>query len=251
MTRLYNLHSIFHYNATSTGTPWQFPAPCMSSSTVSQFPPELFDSICAAIYYAGQLPAVPSLDPIILENNAIPTGLPSAHPPSQWPEHVTRRSLANLCLVNHTWHDAALPWLWRKVEVRLPQNWLAFVGEITGGEEEISEEQIGRSIQQAASVALSSGSLNMPNDEDSKKLLHESIVASLSGPDSSIPPELLSPPASREPSPRRIRAKSKSPARWRIMQSISDALQTVVQQDISGFYGERLFSPCFLRHLFY
>ncbi|KAL5486051.1 hypothetical protein ACEPAI_7095 [Sanghuangporus weigelae] len=207
-----------------------------SVSLVAQFPPELFDAICSAIYYAGNLPAQPSLDPVVLDDSLIPTGLPSSYPPSQWSEDMTRRTLVSLCLVNHDWSEAAKPWLWRRIEVRLPQGWLAFVGEVTGGEEEINEVQIESTIQQAANAALASGSLGLPDDETSKKLLHETIVASLSGPDSSIPPELLSPPASREPSPRRLRAKSKSPARWKIMQSINSALQTAVQQDGSNLY---------------
>ncbi|KAL5504152.1 hypothetical protein ACEPAH_8225 [Sanghuangporus vaninii] len=207
-----------------------------SASLVAQFPPELYDAICSAIYYAGNLPAQPSLDPVVLDDSLIPTDLPSSYPPSQWSEDMTRRTLAALCLVNHDWLEAAKPWLWRRIEVRLPQGWLAFVGEVTGGEGDINEVQIESTIQQAANAALASGSLGLPDDETSKKLLHETIVVSLSRPDSSIPPELLSPPASREPSPRRLRAKSKSPARWKIMQSINSALQTVVQQDGSSLY---------------
>ncbi|KAH8117934.1 hypothetical protein DFH11DRAFT_1808459, partial [Phellopilus nigrolimitatus] len=204
---------------------------------VADYPPELFASICAAVYYAGIPAVVPSLDPVVLDDPTAPTTLPSSYPPSYWPEPVSRSTLASLCLVNRAWSEAAKPWLWRKVEVRLPQNWLAFVTELTGGEEELSEEQIDQSIQQAANAALAFGSPGVPTDEHAKKLLHESILASLSGPDSSIPPELLSAPATRDPSPRRIRAKSASPARWKIMQSINDALHNVMlQQDGSGFY---------------
>lgn len=208
----------------------------MQPSAVAHFPPELLDAVCATIFYAGELPPVPSLDPLVFHSNAAPTGLPSSYPPPQWSGQLALRSLASLCLTNHAWFEAARPWLWRKIEVRLPQNWLAFVAEVTSGEEEINEEEIDCSIRRATIAALASKSLGLPDDDESKKLLHESIVASLSGPDSSIPPELLSPPASREPSPRRIRAKSKSPARWKIMQSISDALQLVLQQDGSGIY---------------
>ena len=168
----------------------------------------------------------------------MPTGLPSLFPPAQWPEAVARRALYNLCLTSHAWSEAAKPWLWRRVEVRLPQNWLPFVGELTGGEEEVNEQHIDQSIKKVTSAALASGSLDMPADEEAKKALHESIIASLSEPNSSIPLELLSPPASREPSPRRLRNKSKSPARWKIMQSITDALQQVVQMDGSEYFGE-------------
>ncbi|KAI5122927.1 hypothetical protein M0805_007605 [Coniferiporia weirii] len=220
-----------------------------SPCTFDRFPPELFGTICAAVYNAGIPAAVPSLDPVVLDDPSVPTALPSSLPPSHWPEPVARQTLYNLCLVSHAWSDAAKPWLWRKVEVRLPQSWLAFVGELTAGEEDISEEQIDISISRAASAALAIGSLDLPADEASRKLLHESIIASLSGPDSSIPPELLSPPASREPSPRRLRTKSKSPARWKVMRSINDALQNVVQQDGSGFYVPAPMDPHPGRHV--
>ena len=209
----------------------------MYTSVVDRFPPELLFNICSAIYSAG-LPALsPSLDPVVIDSPAAPAALPSSYPPSHWQESVARKTLASLCLVNHTWYEAARPWIWHRVEVRLPQSWMAFVEEITGGEEDVSEEQVDKSIRQAATAALALKSPEALSDEEAKKL-HDSIVASLSGPDSSIPPELLSPPASREPSPRRIRAKSKSPARWKIMRSINDALQNVMEQNGQGFYGE-------------
>ncbi|KAG2367038.1 hypothetical protein BDR07DRAFT_1394674 [Suillus spraguei] len=77
-------------------------------------------------------------------------------------------------------------------------------------------------------------------------------MESLTGPDGSIPPELLSPPASRDPSPRRLRPKSKSPARWKIMRTISDAVQNVMDLTEPGVYVPRLHDPRpgrFVRHL--
>jgi hypothetical protein len=74
----------------------------------------------------------------------------------------------------------------------------------------------------------------------------------LGGPDSSIPPELLSPPASRDPSPRRLRQKSKSPARWELMRSISDAVQDLMGRDENGMYVPAIFDHRpgrFVRHL--
>jgi len=59
--------------------------------------------------------------------------------------------------------------------------------------------------------------------------------------DGSIPPELLSPPASRDPSPRRVRQKSKSPARWKLMRSISDAVQDLMGRHEHGMYGTHRF----------
>lgn len=212
----------------------------LSVICVEQYPPELLSAICASVFSAGLPVANQSLDPLVLQGHTIPTALPSSYPPAHWPESVARKTLANLCRVNHAWYGAAKPWLWRKVEVRFPQSWLALVSEIGGGEDEISEEEVGQSIKEAAHAALAAkgpgpNAMSMPDDETARKL-HESILATLSGPDGSIPPELLSPPASREPSPRRIRTKSKSPARWKVMRSISDAVRNVMERDDPGFY---------------
>lgn len=49
--------------------------------------------------------------------------------------------------------------------------------------------------------------------------------------------QLLSPPASRDPSPWRLRNKSKSPTRWRMLRSISDAVQNLMSLEEPGIYG--------------
>lgn len=233
------------HNVHSPPTPSSTAVKFMSTSIVTQFPPELLFNICAAVYDAGVPAANPSLDPVLIDQPEAPTALPSSYPSSHWPESVARRTLSNLCLVNHAWSEAAKPWLWHRVEVRLPQSWMAFVEEIAG-DEEVTEENVDQSIRHAATAALALKSPEILSDEEAKRL-HDSIVASLSSPDSSIPPELLSPPASREPSPRRLRAKSKSPARWKIMRSINDALQNVMEQDGAGFYGDS-FRQFYHRH---
>jgi len=86
----------------------------MSAPTL-QYPPELLFLICAHVYYSSLPPAEPSLDPLILKDYGTPTGLPSAIPASHWAEPVARRALANLCLVNRAWYEAAKPWLWTKL----------------------------------------------------------------------------------------------------------------------------------------
>jgi hypothetical protein len=148
--------------------------------------------------------------------------------------------------VNHSWYEAAKPWLWQKIEVRLPRSWLSFVDEISGGDdEEVNDEQhalvLERSIQVASNAALArSASMGTPQDELVARQLQECILAELAGPDGSIPPELLSPPASRDPSPRRLRPKSKSPARWKMMRSISHAVQNAMGLSEPGVYGAPL-----------
>lgn len=210
------------------------------TSFVASFPPELLDAICAAIYYAGAPALISSLDPVVLDVPSVPTALPSSYPPGSWPEHVSRLTLVNLCLVNSSWLESARPWLWRKVEVRLPQSWLSFVGELSPEEEDISLMHVVQNACQAADALLATTLSDSPISASSEKQLQEAVFDCMSGPDSSIPPELLSMPPSREPSPRRLRAKSKSPARWRMMQSFADALQQVVQEDGSVYYGNSL-----------
>ena len=203
----------------------------MSASCVASFPPDILYIICSVVYCAALSSPVPSLDPIIPQSDAIPTALPSSHPPATWPEALTRRTLTSLCLVNKVWYEAAKPWLYRNVEVRLPRNWLAFVEEITGGEEDGEPEPtaflVDLTVKNAA-VALASHS--KPGSGDALRL-QECVMERLTRvPDGSIPPELLSPPASRDPSPRRLREKS--PGRWRLMSTFSDAVKSM-----TGMYG--------------
>lgn len=81
---------------------------------MSQYPQELLSAICDRIYSASLPPPIPSLDPLLPVGNGIPTALPSSMPPSNWTEATARRTLANLCLVNHSWYEAAKPFLWKK-----------------------------------------------------------------------------------------------------------------------------------------
>lgn len=213
-------------------------------NTVIQHPPELLLLICAHIYSFGLPAPSSSLDPVVTGDYGVPAALPSSLPAGNWSEPVTRKTLATLCLVNHSWYDAAKPWLWQKVEVRLPRSWLSFVEEVAGGDdEEANEEQaalvVERSIQAATDAALArSVSMGVPHNAAIAAKLQECILAELGGPDGSIPPELLSPPASRDPSPRRLRTKSKSPARWKMMQSISDAVQSAMELNEPGVYSK-------------
>lgn len=80
-----------------------------------QFPSELAYEICAHVYAACLLPDQPSLDPLVATTDTrVPTAHPCSAPAGHWPEPATRRTLASLCLVNHTWYEAAKPWLWHK-----------------------------------------------------------------------------------------------------------------------------------------
>ena len=219
-------------------------------SSPLEYPPELLSLICAYVYVASIPSRVSSLDPLCLLEAGMPTGLPSSYPPSSWSEPVARKTLANLTLVNRAWSEAARPWLWRKIEVRLPRGWLSLVEEISGGEDaDAAEEDTARTVEESiteaahAALAARTGPLAAPDAEAEKKL-KESIIQELGGPDSSIPPELLSPPASRDPSPRRLRQKSKSPARWKLLRCISDVVQGLIGRDENGMYSKQsIFIP--------
>lgn len=86
----------------------------MTTTGNPQQPAELLSVICAHVYSSCLQPTEPSLDPLIATDYGVPTALPSSLPAGNWPEPVTRRTLANLCLVNHAWYEAAKPWLWTK-----------------------------------------------------------------------------------------------------------------------------------------
>ncbi|QRW04058.1 F-box-like protein [Ceratobasidium sp. AG-Ba] len=195
------------------------------------FPAEVYDSICSTIYDLSLPPETPSLDPLIQrEDSRSPVALPSTYPASYWSEPTARHTLASLCLVSKAWQEAAKPYLWRRVEIRLPRSWLCVLEEIGGGDAEDDGTQ---------------------NNE----LIHESIMAKLEGvmeerntgtvPNFGIPIELLSPPASREPSPGRLRAKS--PGRWRILRTVSD----LAERAAGGAYIPTPDDPRPGRHVFH
>ncbi|KAF9525690.1 hypothetical protein CPB83DRAFT_859189 [Crepidotus variabilis] len=214
-----------------------------------EFPPELLYTICAHVYASGLLPDAPSLDPLIgTDDRRLPTGHPSCLPPSYVPEPLVRQTLASLCLVNHGWYTAAKPWLWRKLEVRLPRAWLSLVEEIAWNyEEETVDTVMDNTIRAATQAAITSTGL-LSNQREALRL----ALDDLDGPETTIAPDLLSPMPTRDPSPRRIRPKSKSPARWRLLRSISDAIQDVVNRRNPGIYIPVPNDPRpgrFIRHL--
>ncbi|KAF9565231.1 hypothetical protein CPC08DRAFT_704764 [Agrocybe pediades] len=225
-----------------------------STQTEKQYPPEILYAICAQVYASCLLPDPPSLDPLTapVDDLHVPTGHPSSYPPGYWPEPVTRRTLANLCLVNHAWYEAAKPWLWHKLEVRLPRTWLALVEEIAWNyDEETVDTVMGSSLQAATRAAMqSANSLNSMSSDDQFRF--DEDIFNMDVPDASISPDLLSPAPSRDPSPRRLRPKSKSPARWKILRSISDAIQDVMNIRSPGVYVPTPKDPRpgrFVRHL--
>ena len=124
-----------------------------------------------------------------------------------------------------------------RLEVRLPRTWLALVEQIAWNyEEETLDIMMGKTIKAAAEVAASTLTACHPG-KDAALRLEESVYSKLEGPDTSIPVDLLSPAASRDPSPRRLRAKSKSPARWKILRSINDAIRDVLKERNPVLYG--------------
>jgi len=119
-----------------------------------------------------------------------------------------------------------------RLEVRLPRTWLSLVEQIAWNyEEETVDSVMGRSIQAATQAIDSSGVLS--NQSEALRL----VLDDFKGPETSISPDLLSPVPTRDPSPRRLRPKSKSPARWKILKSISDAIQDVINHRNPGIYG--------------
>lgn len=97
---------------------------------------------------------------------------------------------------------------------------------------------MGNTIKAAAKAATYSSNFGSSIHNEEERRLEESLLETFAGPETSIAPELLSPAVSRDPSPRRLRPKSKSPARWKLMRSISDAIQIVLEQREPGVYGE-------------
>jgi len=215
--------------------------------TADDFPPELMYSICAAVHDAARPPLVSSLDPLPTHAMSsgsglpLPSGAPSSHPPAVWRAEASRQTLAALCKVNKAWYEAARPWLWRKVEVTLPHAWLALVDQVAGPEtDELSSMDVDE-LQTAPTISLFDQTIRaaLPSCPEDREL--ELLQASLQVfgfPNGSIPPELLSPPASREPSPARPQLRAKSPGRWRLFRTVADAVQNILERAEPGIYGQ-------------
>lgn len=197
----------------------------MDKASLADCPVEILSAICAAVFTAGLPAPVSSLDPLVLHvESPPPTALPSSLPSGNWSEPVARKTLASLCLVNKALYEAAKPWLWRKVEVRLPRSWISLLEEVCGEDPESSTS--GETTGFASLMALSASA-------STSRECSESSCDSPQFPDMTIPPELLSPPASRDPSPARLRAKS--PERWRFLEAVNNA----VHNSEPGLYGTR------------
>ena len=127
---------------------------------------------------------------------------------------------------------------WYRLEVRLPQTWLSLVQEIAWNyEEETVDFVLEATIKAAANAAIQSS--NVHSNKLDAPLLEESMFFNhLDFPDTSVSTDILSPVPSRDPSPRRLRPKSKSPARWKLLKSISDATQDVMNSKAFGIYGQ-------------
>ena len=162
-------------------------------STIHDFPQELLGAICVLIFDAGVPSFNPSLDPLVSGARNPPTSLPNSFPPASWTDHSVRKTLASLCVVNKAWYAAAKPWLWRRLEVRLPRSWLRLVDELAGGTDGEVEAQatalvVEKSLQEAQSAALAARSIFVKDtDSDAAEKLHSDIMAHLDG---SVPPEV-------------------------------------------------------------
>lgn len=128
-----------------------------------------------------------------------------------------------------------------RLEVRLPRTWLSLVEEIAWNyDEETVDTMMGKSLKEAQTAVMNSaGAINNQLDGirlDELNTLH--ATGDVDIPDTTIAFDLLSPVPSRDPSPRRLREKSHSPARWKILRSINDAIQDVMNRKAPGVYGK-------------
>ncbi|KAG8832408.1 hypothetical protein FRC17_001389 [Serendipita sp. 399] len=210
----------------------------------TEYPVEVLDAICSAVFNAAEPPPVSSLDPVIHQQCLTlpsPTTFPTSYPPGSWPEPLSRLTLTNLSRVSKAFYKATRQYVWRRVEIHLPRTWLALVEEITGGEEIVDEEAanlVEQSLNEAATYVYAATSPTMEIDRDELFRLRSIIRARLERDAIDLPPEVLTPPDSRNASPmrprnqsleaRNSRHKSKSPGRWRVIRAVSRATRDVV-----------------------
>src|ERR1700722_5485890 len=207
------------------------------------FPPELILAICAFVRSSGFPAPAPSLDPLVLSaGNGSPTTSSPSAPAESWSEPIARLTLANLCLVNHAWYAGAKPWLWRKVEVRLPRTWLNIVEEVVGCvDDKLSAEQAAFSMEDSVNAAVDAALASRVvtgYPASSQAALEARVLEELSKPDSPIPRELFSSSVPGDSSHRQLRSDIRSADRWRILKAIQNVLQNIFQRDEPGVYSE-------------
>ena len=133
--------------------------------------------------------------------------------------------------------------------MRLPRTWLSLVEEIAWNyEEETVDSVMEQTMKAAANAAIQSS--NVHSNKLDARLEESMFFDRLDFPDTTVSMDLLSPIPSRNPSPRRLRPKSKSPARWKLLKSINDAIQDVMNSQANGVYGEFYFPLIGSSHLY-
>lgn len=224
----------------------------MSSPPVTPhraYPADVLEAIAAAVYAAALPSAVTSLDPLYLlaPSDSIPrTDSPSTYPTAYWPEPVSRKTLATLCLVSKDFREAARQWLWRRLEINAPRSWLGVLDAICGQDEEPEnppnsiatvftqgsvEGDRSRAITRALAPVCESNHTSIPSSSSTVTEAVPDGVAPLPSGLGSVPHDLLTPPSSRDPSPARLRLRAASPGRWRFIKAVNKIVHH------SGLYG--------------
>lgn len=221
-----------------------------SPKPLRTYPADVLEAIAAAVYAAALPSNTPSLDPLYSlspEHNSVPPNAsPSTYPTAYWPEPASRKTLATLCLVSKDFREAAVPWLWRRLEINIPRNWLGILDAICGQDDEpekpisIASVLTDDRAQQVTATAAAQAHENdvvtippsfppaatEPTRDDPRD--GAAVLPSGLGP---VPRDLLTPPSSRDPSPARLRLRAASPGRWRFIKAVNKIVHH------SGLYG--------------
>lgn len=217
----------------------------LGPSTSKHLPADILDAITAAVSNSATPHLCSSLDPIYLNTPNVQATSPACPTPLYWPEPVARKTLASLCLVNKDFRDAAKPWLWRRIQVKFPRNWLGILDEICGDDEEPTQQNIPTVIASDCQVLCTPSSHPSSPSIGQGEVVQEELFTILNGKEpcelasssplgfGSVPLDLLSPCPSRSPSPRRLRRQSSG--RWRFIREVNRRLHPE-----PGLYGMQI-----------
>lgn len=263
------------------------------------YPPDILEAIAEAVYNAAQPVPSSSLDPLyqfyypsdatdnpaaLTDHNLVAVHYPTSQPAPYWPEATARQALSALCLVSRDFRDAARPWLWRRLEVNQPRNWLGILDAVCGEDPDQPTPPPTHTLEAAAdsqprtsNLTLATARRRGPRSKATITLdalppfLEEaplpvvtplsptSVLATVSplgvkatacpqdasaAPSDhnvieplqafgSVPHDLLSPPASRDPSPHRLRLRAASPGRWRFIKAVNQ----IIHREEPSLYG--------------
>ena len=108
------------------------------------------------------------------------------------------------------------------------------------------EESVDNVMEKSFKAAANGVIASAASEVEKESFFEIDNATGLDVPEDPISVDMISPMSSRDPSPRRLRPKSKSLARWKVVRSIGGAIQTALDERSLELCGESIRYDTFL-----